>query len=55
MNRTGNGLCPLELHSRRRRQTNIMRKKNMQGVRKRMEKQNKVRVIEKVFRAVGAV
>lgn len=51
---TGNGLCPLELHSSRR-QTNIMHKKNMQVVRKGMEKQNKVGVIEKVLRAGGAV
>lgn len=55
VNKTGNGLCPLELHSSRRRQTNIMHKNNMQDVRKGMEKQNKVRVIEKVLRAGGAV
>lgn len=45
----------MELHSSRRRQTNIMHKNNMQDVRKGMEKQNKVRVIEKVLRAGGAV
>lgn len=44
VNKTGNGLCPLEQRSSGRRQTNVIYKKNMLPVKKGMKKLSRLRV-----------